>query len=195
MKINILSLAAIIVSISSTGTKAQVTPNPCIICADGINVDDYVPRADLGDITTCLEIVEGAMTFDSDSDMCLALKQGAEFACCLKRDCIVCPDVIEATSEGFESITCCPNPKERPSWTGPTPIPDAVSLEDALLGPNSVAQSVTPEIQEENVPSSDSWSVGEGAVVVFAASLSLCLSLPLLEVVFDIIIRGLYIKL
>ena len=193
MKINVLSLAFII-SVSSTGTKAQVT-NPCIICPDGINVDDYVPRADIGDITTCLEIVEGAMTFDSDSDMCAALKQGGEFACCPKRDCIVCPSVIEATSEGFESITCCPNAKEptiEPSWTGPTPIPDAVSLEDALLGPNSVAQAVAPKIQEENEPSSGSWSVGKGALVVLGLSFAL-VSLPLLlEVVIgvlDLILR------
>ena len=193
MKSNILSLAAII-SVSSTGTKAQVT-NPCIICPDGINVDDYVPRADIGDITTCLEIVEGAMTFENDSDMCAALKQGGEFACCPKRDCIVCPSVIEATSEGFESITCCPNAKEptiEPSWTGPTPIPD--ETEDALLGPNSVAQAVAPEIQEENEPSSSgSWSVGSGALVVCGVTVAF-VSLPLLEVVLDTILRVLYLK-
>ena len=79
------------------------------------------------------------------------------------------------------------------SLHGPTPIPDAVSLEDALLDPNSVAQAVAPEIQGENEPSSGSWSVGSVALVV--SVVSFFVSLPLLEVVFDTILRVLYLKL
>ena len=68
--------------IFSTVANAQSTKQ-CIICKNGISSPSFMPRADIGDTSTCKQIVEGAAMFDTDSDMCQALMSGElEDACC-----------------------------------------------------------------------------------------------------------------
>ena len=97
-----------------------------------------MPRSEIGDTSTCKQIVEGAAMFDTDSDMCQAIKSGVEDVCCPFKACKFCVDQVlthEDTSETgcgellelatlfeFESevcdemkkaeLTCCPEAED-----------------------------------------------------------------------------------
>jgi len=98
MKIN--TIALVISSVASAQPTKQ-----CIICKNGITTPSFMPRADIGDTSTCKQIVEGAAMFDTDSDMCQASLLGVEDVCCPSNPCTFCVD--KDTSETQTDETGC----------------------------------------------------------------------------------------
>jgi hypothetical protein len=46
--------------------------DPCILCADGLTVDeDYAPYYNYGVLTTCGQIIDYADLFEATSDWCI----------------------------------------------------------------------------------------------------------------------------
>ena len=98
MKINTIALVIIL---SSTVANVQSTKQ-CIICKNGTATPNLMPRADIGDTTTCKQIIESATMFDTDSDMCQALKSVEDVCCPSTKPCTFCVDQVvtdEDTSE------------------------------------------------------------------------------------------------
>jgi len=98
MKINTIALVAIL-SVANVQSTKQ-----CIICKNGITTPNLMPRADIGDTTTCKQIVEGAAMFDTDSDMCQALSM-VQDACCPFKPCTFCVDQV-LTHEDISETGC-----------------------------------------------------------------------------------------
>ncbi|KAL3823874.1 hypothetical protein ACHAXA_005456 [Cyclostephanos tholiformis] len=75
-----------------------VPVNPCIICPTGASAgDDFAPYADIGDPSTCADIIEFNMLFDAGSDYCILYSEIDEYYCCpvdlaVDNTCIICPD-------------------------------------------------------------------------------------------------------
>jgi hypothetical protein len=71
--------------------------NPCVICPNGVSVDDnYTPfSATYGDQTTCGEIMSAASSFEAGSDWCIV----AYDACCLPQtEVTTAPTVLPTTA-------------------------------------------------------------------------------------------------
>jgi hypothetical protein len=78
-----------------------VANNPCIICPDGATAgEEIVPY--VNDTRTCKDIIEAALTFDAESEMCLGYAKNDEYKCCPSSTtafddyCNICPDGITA---------------------------------------------------------------------------------------------------
>jgi hypothetical protein len=89
MKTCILALAFVLAG----GVYAQV--NPCIICPNGATAgDDYAPLADLGNPTTCAELIDAAKLKETGSEYCAVAEMG-ELSCCYtapENPCTICPN-------------------------------------------------------------------------------------------------------
>ncbi len=76
-------------------TPAPTSMNPCIICPNGATLgDEYAPYADSGDLTTCAELIDSVMLFETGSGEC-AVAEVYEIACCFtvpENPCIICPN-------------------------------------------------------------------------------------------------------
>ena len=60
-----------------------VPENPCIICPNGVLAkDDFAPYADIGDPSTCAEIIELFTLYETASDFCGVIGEGNEALCC-----------------------------------------------------------------------------------------------------------------
>jgi hypothetical protein len=79
-----------------------VANNPCTICPDGATVgEDILPYT--YDWRTCEDLIEAALTFDAESEMCLVHAKKDEDTCCpssttaINDYCNICPDGITAS--------------------------------------------------------------------------------------------------
>ena len=67
----------------------------CIICPNGTTAgDDYAPYADIGDPSTCAEIIDAGKSHESWSEWC-GEKEVRELSCCPtvhENSCIICPN-------------------------------------------------------------------------------------------------------
>jgi len=100
MKINTIALVIIL---SSTVANVQSTKQ-CIICKNGITTT-FMPRAEIGDTSTCKQIVQNAAMFDTDSDMCQALLD-VEDVCCPFNPCKFCVDQVVTANEDTSETGC-----------------------------------------------------------------------------------------
>jgi hypothetical protein len=71
-----------------------VANNPCTICPDGA-ITMYHSQYDCAE--TCTNLIEAALTFDAESEMCLVLAKDDEAGCCSSKtaefnECNICPD-------------------------------------------------------------------------------------------------------
>jgi hypothetical protein len=92
----------------------SVANNPCIICPGGATAgEDIVPSA--YDKRTCEDLIEAALTFDAESEMCLVHVKKDEDTCCpssttaINDYCNICPNGITAGYDFIpwsESVTC-----------------------------------------------------------------------------------------
>jgi hypothetical protein len=78
--------------------------NPCIICPDGATAgEDFVPYNN--DDRTCKDLINAALTFDAESEMCLVHAKKDEYKCCNSSTtefddyCNICPDGITADDD------------------------------------------------------------------------------------------------
>jgi hypothetical protein len=78
-----------------------VANNPCTICPDGATAgEEFVPYSN--DNRTCEDIINAALTFDAESEMCLVHAKYHEFKCCSSSTtsfddyCNICTDGITA---------------------------------------------------------------------------------------------------
>jgi hypothetical protein len=83
-----------------------VANDPCTICPDGVTVGkEIVPYA--SDNRTCEDIINATLTYDAESEMCLAYAIQDEYFCCpssttaINDYCNICPNGITA-SEYFD---------------------------------------------------------------------------------------------
>ncbi len=67
----------------------------CIICPNGATAgDDYTPYVDMGDSSTCVEIIDAGKSHESWSEWC-GKKESHELNCCPtvpENPCIICPN-------------------------------------------------------------------------------------------------------
>jgi hypothetical protein len=105
----------------------SVANNPCTICPDGATVGkEFVPYNDDG--RTCEDIINAALTFDAESEMCLVWAKEDEYKCCPSNTtsfddyCNICPDGILAGNNFVQQ------------WSGGNTCKDLV--EDAKLYEN-----------------------------------------------------------
>ena len=89
--------------------------NPCIICPNGATADDdFAPYADIGDPSTCAEIIEHFTLFETASDFCGVIGKGEGLHCCPtmpESPCIICPNGATAGDDFFppyegNTLTC-----------------------------------------------------------------------------------------
>jgi hypothetical protein len=78
-----------------------VANNPCTICPDGATAgEDIVPY--INGNRTCKDLINAALTFDAESEMCLVWAKYDEYYCCPSNTtafddyCNICPDGITA---------------------------------------------------------------------------------------------------
>jgi hypothetical protein len=79
-----------------------VANNPCTICPDGATAgEDFLPYLD--DNRTCKDLINAALTFDAESEMCLVWAKKDEYECCPSNTttfnedyCNICPNGITA---------------------------------------------------------------------------------------------------
>jgi hypothetical protein len=79
-----------------------VANNPCTICPDGATAgEDFLPYLD--DNRTCKDLINAALTFDAESEMCLVWAKKDEYECCPSSNtttfndyCNICPNGITA---------------------------------------------------------------------------------------------------
>ena len=78
---------------SALGTDTGVN-NPCIICPNGTDIDDFAPDVDDGDSRTCADLIDEAKLYEIGSDECGGF-EFKELNCCYtipENPCIICPD-------------------------------------------------------------------------------------------------------
>jgi hypothetical protein len=81
-----------------------VANNPCTICPDGATVgEEIVPYSNNN--MTCKDLINAALTFDAESEMCFVYAKEDEFVCCPSNTttfddyCNICPDGITASND------------------------------------------------------------------------------------------------
>jgi hypothetical protein len=81
-----------------------VANNPCTICPDGATAgEDFLPYT--GYNRTCKDLINAALTFDAESEMCLVWAKQDEYYCCPSNTttfddyCNICPDGITASDD------------------------------------------------------------------------------------------------
>jgi hypothetical protein len=81
-----------------------VANNPCTICPDGATVgEEFVPY--INDGRTCKDLINAALSFDAESEMCLVWAKKDEYKCCPSNTttfddyCNICPDGITAGND------------------------------------------------------------------------------------------------
>jgi hypothetical protein len=81
-----------------------VANNPCTICPDGATVgEEIVPYSNNN--MTCKDLINAALTFDAESEMCFVYAKEDEFECCpgsttaFDDYCNICPDGITASND------------------------------------------------------------------------------------------------
>jgi hypothetical protein len=78
---------------SDLGTDTGVN-NPCIICPNGTDIDNFAPYVDDGDSRTCADLIDEAKLYGTGSDECGGF-EFEELNCCYtipENPCIICPD-------------------------------------------------------------------------------------------------------
>ena len=78
---------------SSESDGIDAPEDPCMICPDGTTMGDETPYADDGDYTTCNEIIDYYVRFESGSYAC-SVGYRHSFSCCpstVEDPCVICP--------------------------------------------------------------------------------------------------------
>jgi hypothetical protein len=109
--------------------------NPCDICPDGVTAtggEDYVPEYD-DNTATCVDLITGAMRFESGSDACALYDIDVEYCCPPEplpgNSCVICPN---GPSTGFDDYT--PYANDGDSRTCADLIDEAKQYESGTTG-------------------------------------------------------------
>ena len=152
-----------------TGTGVD---NPCIICTDGTDVDDFAPYAGNGDFRTCEILIDEAKLYEAGTDYC-GWFESSELLCCYtipEIPCNICPDGATAgddyvpeyegntqtCSDLIESAKQFESGSDACVWydidvafccpPGETPAPAPMPVDDTTVATTTVSPTLAPEV-------------------------------------------------